>query len=53
MKRFATVHRGDDASRMACTYIKNELTKKGFLHDFETPELIICVGGDGHIKSIS
>ena len=47
MKRFAMVHRGDDASRMACAYIKKELQKNGLVHDYETPELIICVGGDG------
>lgn len=47
MKQFATVHRGDDASRMACTYIQKELIKRGLVHNTETPELIICVGGDG------
>lgn len=47
MKRFTTVNRGDDASRIACTYIHKELIKRGLTPDQETPELIICVGGDG------
>lgn len=47
MKRFSTVHRGDDASRMACQYLNQELIKKGLEADKENPQLIICVGGDG------
>lgn len=47
MKRFATVHRGDDASRIACVYLHQELKKQGLVLDTQNPELIICVGGDG------
>lgn len=47
MKRFTTVNRGDDTSRMACEYINKELVKRGMSKDNVNPELIICIGGDG------
>lgn len=47
MKRFTTVHRGDDASRMACSYIESQLIKVGFTKDTLNPELVVVIGGDG------
>lgn len=47
MKRFTTVHRGDDASRIACNYIEESLTEVGFIKDTKNPELVVVIGGDG------
>lgn len=47
MKRFTTVHRGDDASRMATQYIESKLIEVGFLKDTSNPELVVVIGGDG------
>lgn len=47
MKRFTTVHRGDDASRIACKYIEDSLTQVGFIKDTTNPELVVVIGGDG------
>ena len=51
MKRFTTVHRGDDASRIACSYIESELLKVGFIQDTLHPELVVVIGGDGTLLS--
>lgn len=51
MKRFTTVNRGDDASRIACTYIEDSLTGLGFIKDTLHPELVIVIGGDGTLLS--
>ncbi len=47
MKRFTTVHRGDDTSRIACSYLKKELISLGYIHDTTNPDLVVVIGGDG------
>ncbi|CAM3454860.1 NAD kinase [Erysipelothrix anatis] len=47
MKRFITIHRGDNASESICQLVTRKLTEGGMVRDEHQPELVICVGGDG------
>lgn len=47
MERFDVIVRNDSISQALATEIKNRLVKNGLIHDVKTPQLIICVGGDG------
>ena len=39
MKRFTTTHRGDDASKIACKYIVDTLTERGYILEHSTTTL--------------
>ncbi|NLW15510.1 MAG: NAD kinase [Erysipelothrix sp.] len=47
MKSFTVISRGDAFSKKSCSEIKERLISMGKIHDEESPDLVVCVGGDG------